>query len=148
MGAQVPRDSHVSAPPSHPLGIPGHMPHPGLPAAESSSQLYKGCNSLTSESLPQPPPQLDGGGQRGVGGRLRAEPTGGPRRVPGGVVVPGKEEAAWAKGVGEQRVTLAWLMPKGPWADSRRAVLTGEHRPGVRGMGAGWWGSGWTDGAM
>lgn len=94
---------------------------------------------MTSESLPQPPPQLDGG---------RRSPQGDQGRVPRGEGVPGKEEAAWAKGVGEQRVTLAWLMPKGPWADSRRAVLTGEDRPGVRGMGAGWWGSDWTDGAM
>lgn len=51
MGAQVPRDSHVSAPLSRPLGIPGHKPQACLQLGAANS-IHKGWNSLDSKELP------------------------------------------------------------------------------------------------
>lgn len=79
---------------------------PGLPYAESSSQLYKGCNSLRAHT------SLVEGAREGSGaGWSGQSPHGYQGRVFRGEAAPGKEEAGARGGGGghrgEQRVTLA-----------------------------------------
>lgn len=72
-----------------------------------------------------------------------------PGEVPWAEAVPGNEGAETrgeGRGTGESRGShWQWLMPKGPWADSRRAV---EKAGQGEGREAGLWSSGWTDGAL
>lgn len=63
MGAQVPRDSHVSAPPSHPLKTAGHKPQACLPPRAAASAT-RGYNSLDSE-VPIIPAPMQAGRRHG-----------------------------------------------------------------------------------
>lgn len=78
MGAQVPRDSHVSAPPSHPLGTAGHKPQACLsPRAPASTT--REWNSLDSKEPITPAPTQAGWRRPGRRhGRFSLGPTGGP----------------------------------------------------------------------
>lgn len=79
MGAQVPRDSHVSALPSHPLRTAGHKPQACLPPRAAASAT-RGYNSLDSEVPITPAPTQAGwGGPGRRHGRFRLGPTGEPR---------------------------------------------------------------------
>lgn len=72
-----------------------------------------------------------------------------PAEVPWAEAAPGNKGAETRGGggaTGESRGShCQWLMPKGPWADSRRAA---EKAGQGEGMEAGLCSSGWTDGAM
>lgn len=108
LGAQVPRDSHVSAPLSHPLRIPGHKLQACLQrraAAGSTTAATPG----TPKGLLLCPHRQAGSGWS-------------PQRVPGSSST-GQRRA----GTEESRVTLAMGDPRGgPWADPGKVALTVE----------------------
>lgn len=113
---------------------------PGLPSAESSSQLSKGCNSLESMGGDSGPHTSGTEGPReesGAGSGQSPACRGTRREFLGGrEAAPGKEEAV-ARGVGdrgEQRATLAVADARGTLADSSRAVVPVEKA----GRGEGW----------
>lgn len=110
MGAQLPRDSHVSAPPSHRLRIPGHKPQACLQLRVAASPT-RVVTPWTPKSLPLPQHRPFGGGRRGARSGLVGAPKGTQGRAPRGEAVQGKEEAAEAQGGGwgrgEQRINTS-----------------------------------------
>lgn len=112
---------------------------PGLPSAESSSQLSKGCNSLDSKGGDSGPYT---GGKEGPREESRAGSGQSPtcRGTRGGFLGERQHPARkklW-QGVWGTRESRGphwqWLVPKGPCADSSRAVVTMEKA----GQGEGW----------
>lgn len=112
LGAQVPWDSHVSAPPVPPTQDP-RAQAPGLPSAEGSSRLHQGCDSWDSKGPSLVPTRA--GNRAGSGWS--------PQRVPG----EQQHKAEEGGDRGEQRVTLAMADCRGgPWADPGKVALTVE----------------------
>lgn len=132
----MPWDSHVSAPPSHPLKIPGHTPQACL-QLRAAANFTKGCNSFDSRKPTTAPTPA---GWRGPGrsrGKLRSELPVRPAEVPRAEAAPGnkgEEIKRWGWGNrGEQRVTLSMVDAKGTLGRLKEG--RGEGRPG-RGHGS------------
>ena len=123
----MPRDSHVSAPPSHRLRIPGHKPQACLQlrVAASSTRVI---TPWTPKSLPLPQHRPFGGGRGASQGRLGWSPQGDPGEGSQGRSSARQGRSSRGKGGvavgrGEQRVTPAMV---DPWVDSGRVVVTVE----------------------